>query len=269
MKAIDLAFESFGSEGPALLILHGLFGSGRNWTSMARKLAEHYRVLLPDLRNHGASGHSPDMDYPHLAADLVRLLDSRRIDSAAVIGHSMGGKAAMWLALTEAARVDRLVAVDIAPLRYEHNFDPILSAMRSLPLAEIRSRGQADDWLSKFIPESGLRQFLLQNLVSENGRYRWRIDLEIIQRAIPVLLDFPPPDALRPYPGDALFIGGSRSRYILTEYTGAITRICPNARIAMIQDAGHWVQVDQPEQFFRSVDTFLQGRREHPDCRHA
>ncbi|MGH8550743.1 MAG: alpha/beta fold hydrolase [Methylococcales bacterium] len=269
MKAIDLAFQSFGAEGPALLILHGVFGSGRNWTGIARKLAEHHRVLVPDLRNHGASGHSPDMDYPHLAADLVRLLDSRRIDSATVIGHSMGGKAAMWLALTEAARVDRLVAVDIAPVRYDHNFDPILSAMRALPLAEIRSRGQAGDWLSRFIPESGLREFLLQNLVPENGRYRWRIDLEIIQRAMPDLLDFPRPETLPPYPGDALFIGGSRSRTMLTEHTGAITRICPSARIEMIQDAGHWVQVDQPEQFLRSVEPFLQGLLGHPGSRDA
>ncbi|MGH8551641.1 MAG: alpha/beta fold hydrolase, partial [Methylococcales bacterium] len=184
MRTIDLSCESFGDKGPALLILHGLFGAGRNWTSIARKLAEHHRVLLPDLRNHGASGHSPDMDYPHLAADLLRLLDTRRIDSAAVIGHSMGGKAAMWLALTEATRVSQLIAVDIAPVHYDHNFDQILSGMRSLPLAEIKSRGQADEWLSKSIPEPGLRQFLLQNLVFEKGRYRWRIDLEIFQRAV-------------------------------------------------------------------------------------
>jgi pimeloyl-ACP methyl ester carboxylesterase len=203
------------------------------------------------------------MGYPQLAADLIRLLDSRRIDSARVIGHSMGGKVAMWLALTDAPRVDRLVAVDIAPVRYNHNFDPLLSAMRKLPLAEIRSRVQADDWLSKFIVESSLRQFLLQNLVSENGRYRWRIDLEIIQRAMPVLLDFPEPDRLAPYPGEALFIGGSYSRYVLTEYQEAITRICPNARIDMIPDAGHWVQVDQPERFFKSVEPFLRGCRKN------
>ncbi|MCI0653144.1 MAG: alpha/beta fold hydrolase [Methylococcaceae bacterium] len=257
MKSIDLHYESFGGQSPALLILHGLFGAGRNWTGMARKLAEHHRVLLPDLRNHGASGHSPDMDYPHLAADLLRLLDSRRIESAAVIGHSMGGKAAMWLALTEPARVSQLVAVDIAPVRYEHNFDLILSGMRNLPLAEIQSRRQAGEWLSKSIPESDLRQFLLQNLVFEKGRYRWRIDLEIFQRAIPALLDFPPIDHLPAYPGEALFIGGSRSQDILAEYHETITRVCPNARIEMIRDAGHWVQVDQPEKFLRNVDTFL------------
>ncbi|MCI0667735.1 MAG: alpha/beta fold hydrolase [Methylococcaceae bacterium] len=269
MKTIELAFESFGTDGPALLILHGLFGSGRNWTGMGRRLAEHHRVWLPDLRNHGASGHSPEMDYPHLAADLLRLLDSLRIDSASVIGHSMGGKAAIWLALTEPARISRLVAVDIAPVRYEHGFDTILHGLRGLPLAEIRSRGQADEALSKFIPESGLRQFLLQNLVSENGRYRWRIDLGIIQQTIPVLLDFPPRNGLAPYPGDALFIGGSHSPYAVTEYREAITRICPKARIEMIQDAGHWVQVDQPQRFFRTVDTFLREPQKHQASRDA
>ncbi len=259
MKTIDLAFESFGSDGSALLILHGLFGSGRNWRSLARRLAGQHRILLPDLRNHGASGHSPEMDYPHLAADLVRLLDARGVDTAAVIGHSMGGKAAMWLALTEPARVSQLIAVDIAPVRYDHDFGHLLSAMRDSPLAELQTRNQADQWLSKAIPESGLRQFLLQNLVSEKGRYRWRIDLEYLRHAMPVLLDFPALDGVPPYRGEALFVGGSRSRYILTEYTGTITRICPRAQIEIVQDAGHWVQVDQPERFMEIVTEFLIG----------
>lgn len=259
MRTIELVFESFGKGGPALLILHGLFGSGRNWNHIARKLSVYHRVLVPDLRNHGRSGHSPEMDYPHLAADLVRFLNSRGIDRATVVGHSMGGKAAMWLALTEPSRVGGLVAVDIAPVRYEHSFDPILSGLNSVPLAQVRSRGEADEWLSKSIPESGLRQFLLQNLVFEDGRYRWRIDLEIIRGAMPVLLDFPRVEGLRPYEGEALFIGGSSSRYILTEYTEAITRICPDARIEIIRDAGHWVQVDQPERFLGVLETFLKG----------
>ncbi|MGH6830960.1 MAG: alpha/beta fold hydrolase, partial [Methylocella sp.] len=122
MKTIDLAYTSYGDNGPPLLILHGLFGAGRNWSSIARRLAERHRVLAVDLRNHGASPHG-EMDYPHLAADLERLLDSRNIDSAAVIGHSLGGKVAVWLAVTAAARVSRLVAVDIAPVCYRHDFN--------------------------------------------------------------------------------------------------------------------------------------------------
>ncbi|MGR9107068.1 MAG: alpha/beta fold hydrolase [Gammaproteobacteria bacterium] len=257
MNTIELTFETFGSEGQDLLILHGLFGSGRNWTGLGRDLSTRYRVLLPDLRNHGLSGHSADMDYPHLAADLVRLLDARGIESASVIGHSMGGKVAMWLALTEPARVTRLVAVDIAPVHYSHNFDDILSAMGSLPLCELKSRAQADEWLSASIPENGLRQFLLQNLVSRNGSYSWRIDLDIIRQAIPALLDFPSSAGLPAYPGEALFIGGSRSRYLLTEYVETIMRICPHARIEIVQDAGHWVQVDQRERFLDLVEGFL------------
>ncbi|MGH8476389.1 MAG: alpha/beta fold hydrolase [Methylococcales bacterium] len=258
MKTIDLAYTSYGDKGPPLLILHGLFGAGRNWSSIARRLAERHRVLAVDLRNHGASPHG-EMDYPHLAADLVRLLDSRNIDSSAVIGHSLGGKVAVWLAVTAAARVSRLVAVDIAPVCYRHDFNPVLSALRGLPIAEIRSRNQADEWLSESIPESSLRQYLLQNLISEHGHYRWRIDLEIFRRTIPTLLDFPPLDHLAPYPGQTLFIGGSRSRYILPEYHAAITRYCPNHRMETIQDAGHWVHVDQPRRFVEMVNEFLVG----------
>lgn len=257
MSTIDLAFQSFGSEGSPLIILHGLFGAGRNWHSFARKLTEHHRVFLPDLRNHGASEHSPSMDYPLLSADLLRFLDQQQIESAAVIGHSMGGKVAMWLALTEPERVSQLIAVDIAPVKYNHNFNEILSALRSLPLVTIQSRRQADDWLSKSIRKSTLRQFLLQNLVSENGGYRWRIDLEAIHQAIPDLLDFPPLKGRLPYRGEALFIGGSRSRYVVTGYSEAISQVVSNARIEIIQDAGHWVQVDQPEIFLKMVGEFL------------
>lgn len=258
MIPFDLAYRSFGGENASpLIILHGLFGAGRNWQGIARKLTDSHRVFLPDLRNHGASKHSRSMDYPHLVADLLHFLDSQEIESAAVMGHSMGGKVAIWLALTAPERVSRLVAVDIAPVKYNHSFNDIMEALLNLPVDEIQSRKQADDWLSKSIQEAGLRQFLLQNLVFENDRYRWRIDLEIFDRSLPDLLDFPPLDDLDPYPGETLMIGGARSRYLLSEYSDAISKTASKARIEIIPDAGHWVHSDQPEIFLKMVSEFL------------
>ena len=241
-----------------MTILHGLFGSGRNWNTVARRLAEQARVLVPDLRNHGASPHAATMTYPAMAADVRALLDRQGIERSDMIGHSMGGKAAMYLALTEPRRIDRLVVVDIAPVRYDHGFHGLIRILRQLPLEHVTGRAEADEWLAPQIFEPALRQFLLQNLVWRGDRYLWRINLDVIEQAMPDLMGFPDADGLRPFRGPVLFIAGERSSYVLPEHSIAIERLFPRAAIERLRGAGHWLHSEQPEQFLSIVQRFLQ-----------
>ncbi|WP_162232556.1 alpha/beta fold hydrolase, partial [Methylogaea oryzae] len=160
-----------------MLIIHGLLGSGRNWQSVAQSLAEHHQVAVPDLRNHGASPHADAMDYPAMARDVEALLDRLQWPRAHVIGHSMGGKVAMYLAMSRPERVASLLVADIAPSHYPDRHSPYLDAMETLPLATLRNRAQADTHLAASIPQAAVRLFLLQNLVADNGGYRWRANL--------------------------------------------------------------------------------------------
>ena len=174
-KIVALAFEEFGvADAPPLIILHGFFASSRNWRQIAKQLGSKFHVYVLDQRNHGASPHVPVMDYPSMASDLSAFLDEREIASACLVGHSMGGKVAMWFALNHPERIARLIVVDIAPVAYRHNFDDIVKTLKALPLDRIGNRKQADDFLSETITEPGFRQFLLQNLILHEGNYRWR-----------------------------------------------------------------------------------------------
>ncbi|RME34103.1 MAG: alpha/beta fold hydrolase, partial [Gammaproteobacteria bacterium] len=165
-------------EGRPLVILHGLFGSGRNWQRVARRLAEHYRVITPDLRNHGRSPHLPGMSYPEMAADLFELMERLDLPSTLLMGHSMGGKVAMTAALQQPEKVTALIVVDIAPVRYRHSFEPIFQALKSIPVEWIRSRQEAERLLAGYIDDSVLRAFLLQNLNRDESGFHWRINLD-------------------------------------------------------------------------------------------
>jgi len=198
------------------------------------------------------------MTYPVMAADVRTLLDKQGIKRSDLIGHSMGGKAAMWLALTEPERVNRLVVVDIAPVRYDHSLQDIVQILRRLPLDHVTRREEADDWLAQHIPEPALCQFLLKNLIWRGNRYTWRINLATIENAMPDLMAFPAVDRVRPFQGRALFIAGKRSSYVLREHHTAIERLFPRASIEQLPDAGHWLHSEQPEQFLAIVQRFLQ-----------
>ena len=258
MKPIDLAFDRYGESGPPVVIVHGLFGSRRNWGGIARKLSDSFSVILPDLRNHGASPHSTPMDIPHLAADLSWLLEQQGLDSAVFIGHSLGGKAAMWLALTEPEKVQGFIAVDIAPVTYTHEFDEIFDALRCLDLNNVKNRQEADAQLARRISHAGLRQFLLQNVIYANDKYAWRVDLDILHQAMPELLSFPTNDTVEPYAGSAMFIRAENSKYLLPEHNPAINALFPNAHVELVENAGHWVNVDQPEQVLGLVRDFIE-----------
>lgn len=187
---LELAYTETG-EGPALVILHGLFGSGRNWASVARKLGETHRVFTVDLRNHGASPWAETMDYAEMADDVRAFLVRHGLAGATVMGHSMGGKTAMRLALEHEGDVGRLIVVDIAPVAYTHTHLPFVEAMRAVDLAAAGRRADVDEQLQAAIPEAAMRGFLLHNLIAEDGRLTWRINLAALATNMPALIGYP------------------------------------------------------------------------------
>ena len=245
---------------PVLAILHGLFGSARNWDSIARRLAAHQRVISFDLRNHGASDWADSMNYAEMAEDVRAALHERGHHRCALLGHSMGGKAAMVAALGHPDEVERLVIVDIAPVPYSPHHLGLVQAMRALDLSGITRRSEADARLAAAVPNAGERGFLLQNLLFENGHARWRLNLEAIEREMPALVGWPPIEPGTAYPGPALFVAGGRSDYVLPEYEPAIRRLFPAAEIRRIDNAGHWVHAEQPSAFLSIVEPFLTSK---------
>lgn len=259
MSASRPFLRDYGDPGtglPPVLLLHGLFGSSTNWHSIARRLAETRRVLVPDLRNHGRSPHRKPMNYPAMTEDLAALLDDQEIDEAALVGHSMGGKVAMWMALTSPERVQALVVADIAPVAYRHRFGDILRALDSLDLLGLRNRREADEQLAQSLEEPGLRGFLLQNLVKVGNAWRWRMSIPVLTRFMDDILGFPDA-APRQYPGPSLFIYGADSDYVTARQLPAIRTFFPLARLRSVPKAGHWVYADRPEAFLRALQGFL------------
>lgn len=255
MGVVDLAFETFGDpDNTPLIILHGFFASSRNWRQIAEKLSAHHHVYVPDMRNHGASPHHSNMDYPSMTADLLHFIDRHDMPTASLLGHSMGGKLAMWFALNHPDRTDKLIVVDIAPISYEHSFDTLIAALTALPLSEIGNRKQAETQLAAAIPDLSYRQFLLQNLLLENGRYNWRVDLDIFRRSATNIVAFPDAGHLPPFCRAPLFIAGANSGYVKAE---DIRALFPYAALSFVADAGHWLHVQQPARFVAEVERFL------------
>ncbi len=255
METVELAFEELGNpDNRPLIILHGFFASSRNWRQIAQRLSARFHVYVPDMRNHGASPHHPLMDYPAMTADLLRFMDYNGLEIASLLGHSMGGKVAMWLALTNPGRVNKLIVADIAPVSYKHSFDNTILALKALPLSEISNRKQAETLLASRIPELSYRQFLLQNLILKDGKYCWRLDLDIFQRMAPNIAAFPNAGHLAPFNGKALFIAGGDSDFVKPE---DINLLFSEAAFSTIANAGHWLHVQQPDVFTVLVENFL------------
>ena len=253
---LELSADEFGS-GLPVAILHGLFGSGRNWRSVAQHLAPRHRVLTFDLRNHGASPRADGMSYGKMVDDLQASLRARGIERAALLGHSMGGKVAMLMALLHPGEVDRLVVVDIAPAANPPTLLAYVRAMRAADLRGVRRRSEADLQLAEAVPDPAERAFLLQNLVIGENPARWRLNLEAIERGFSQIVGFPDLPAGTVYPGPALFVAGARSNYIQPEHEPLIRHLFPQARIAHIEGAGHWVHAEQPQAFLQAIAPFL------------
>ena len=255
MSAISLAFEQYGEDkNPPLIILHGFFASARNWRQIAKKCAEKYHVYVVDLRNHGLSPQIPEMSYPLMAEDLNDFSKQQHLEKVHLLGHSMGGKVAMWFALNYPEFVLGLVVADISPETYKHSFDKTINALKQLPLAELTNRKQAEAHLAEAIPELAYRQFLLQNLQLKQGCYSWRVDLEIFHQSVPLIVAFPKMRPFKPFKDKVLFIMGGRSNYTNRQ---AINQHFLNAKIVILDDANHWLHIDQPEAFLKAVFLFL------------
>lgn len=256
---LTLAAAEHGSGRP-VVILHGLFGSARNWASIAKRLAATHHVYALDLRNHGASPWAETMRYSEMAEDVRAFLRDRGLDgTATLLGHSLGGKVAMVTALRHPDDVARLVVVDVAPVAYPMTLLPYVRAMRTVDLDAMTRRSEVEPALSKAVPDPAVRLFLLQNLVVEDGRLKWRLNLPVIEREMPELSGFPEFPAGTVYTGPTLFVAGERSDYIRPEHRVAIERLFPNAGLATVPDAGHWVHAERPEAFLETLRPFLTG----------
>lgn len=256
-----LHLTEIGTSGPRVLFLHGLFGQGKNWTSIAKNLADQARVIMVDLPNHGRSGWTESLTYAEMATLITDVLTTDDPEPLNVIGHSMGGKVAMAMALLHPDLVEKLVVADIAPVRYERisGFADYVMGMRSIDLSRLRTRGEADQALQPYVPDAVVRAFLLQNLrrdsSSETG-WRWQMNLSLLGGKLADLGDWPDL-ASPPYEGPVLWIAGGRSDYIRPEYGPAMRALFPRTQLVTIKQAGHWVHSDQPEIFVAAVRRFL------------
>lgn len=267
VSPVNLSYDVFDgkNDGPPLVFLHGLFGSKSNFHSIAKSLVQRTgrKVLTVDARNHGNSPHSPELTYESMSADLKLLLSQLRIEKCVLIGHSMGGKTAMTAALTQPSLVERLVVVDISPSQSSTrtNFKHYIQAMQDVKIASdiprSTARRMAEDQLRNWVKEHSVRQFLLTNLIEQNGHYAWRVNLDAISAHLETLMGFPSMDSA--YEGPTLFLGGASSAYISSEDYPEIQRLFPLADIQYIPDASHWIHADKPLDFISSIISFLQS----------
>jgi pimeloyl-ACP methyl ester carboxylesterase len=270
-----LAVRTLGEAGPRVVFVHGLFGQGKNWTTIAKGLADSHRVTLIDLPNHGHSPWTDRVDY----LDMVEMVatELEHLDEpVTLVGHSMGGKVAMQLALRRPELLRALVVVDIAPVTYPlaggrtddpdeeaSPFAAFIAAMRALDLDRLRTRDDADAGLRAAVPSRMVRSFLLQSLVREglgtDGGWRWRLNLELLERDLGELRGFPAPPAGSTFDGPVLWIAGANSSYVLDEDRPYMDALFPTTRLIRIKNAGHWVHSEQPGIFLEALRRFLDG----------
>lgn len=257
---------SLGTTGPRIAFLHGLFGQGKNWTQIAKALAADYRPTLFDLPNHGRSPWTADFDYLQMAGAVIEELE--RVAPGQrwrVLGHSMGGKVAMLVALTRPDLVEQLVVVDVSPVDYgaHGEFEGYIAGMKGMPLAEVHSRADADRLAAQWVSDPGVRAFLLQNLRRDDDGWRWQVNLDLLERALRTLGSWPadrlPPGAT--YDGPTLWVSGTLSGYVKPAHVAAMRTLFPRVRSVAVKGAGHWVHSEKPDVFLTTVRTFLDADR--------
>lgn len=252
---MKLYFRELG-EGQPLIFLHGIFGSADNWLTSARQLSDTYRTFALDLRNHGLSPHDAAFDYPAMVGDVLEFIREKGLRDPVLIGHSMGGKVAMNFALAHADQLQKLVVVDIAPKRYNMNNYVELQGLQAIDIETVASRGEADKALAAFVPEPGVRQFLLKNLKRKpEGGFEWKLNLDAIAANIEKIGQARAFDGKFEKP--TLFIRGGRSRYVKDQDFGLISDIFPKAEIKTL-DTGHWVPAEKPTEFVETLREWLE-----------
>ncbi|MCA0997740.1 alpha/beta fold hydrolase [Alloyangia pacifica] len=237
---------------PPLVIVHGLFGSARNWGVIAKRLSDRREVIAVDQRNHGDSPRSESHSYPDMAADIAEVIESLG-GKADVLGHSMGGKAVMVLALTRPDLVNRAILADIAPVTYTHSQSGNIEAMRAVDLTQVEKRSEANDQLAAHISDPTLRSFFTQSLDLQNKR--WKLNLDVLDAEMPKIIGFPQIDGQ--FDGPALFLSGANSDYVQAEHRTRIKELFPNAKFAKLPGCGHWLHAEKPREFEAAVRAFL------------
>jgi pimeloyl-ACP methyl ester carboxylesterase len=248
-----LNYLTHGSKSsPPLMIIHGLYGSGKNWGVIAKRLSDKFYVIAVDLRNHGDSPWFSSNDYHSMADDLVEVITSLDIRPN-IIGHSMGGKTAMVLALKKPNLINRLLIADIAPVKYEHDQSQFIKAMQKIDLSKVEKRADATEALSKFIEDKSLQNFFTQSLDLKNKS--WKLNLDILSSEMHKILDFPRID--RKFSGHTLFLRGEKSEYILAAHRDIINSLFKKARFATLKNAGHWLHAEKPREFENTARLFF------------
>ncbi|GAB5524288.1 MAG: alpha/beta fold hydrolase [Roseivirga sp.] len=252
----DLYYRELG-EGKPLIILHGLFGSSDNWLTLGRRFAEDFKVYMIDQRNHGQSFHSDEFSYEAMAADLKQFIDSKNIEQPHVLGHSMGGKTAMTFATTHPELTDKLIVADIGPQSYPVHHTTILKGLFSIDLQKTKSRGEADEQLAEYIPETGIRQFLLKNLTRSGDGFAWKINLPVIAQSIEQIGKGLNQNTS--YDQSALFVRGEKSDYIKDSDVNLIHSIFSNCKVETVEGAGHWLHAEKPTEFYDLTVNYLKS----------
>jgi len=254
---VKLFFRKTG-QGSPLIILHGLFGQSDNWNTLERKFSETMEVFTVDLRNHGLSPHSDVWTYPAMSDDLLELISNEHLTDVTLLGHSMGGKVAMHVALYHPEKIARLIVADMSPRYYPVEQDKVIEGLLSVDLGKITSRKEAEDQLSVHISDQGTRQFLLKNLYRKNeNTFAWRFNLDAISKNIATIgSTFSPSSTACTLP--SLFLRGEHSNYITEEDIPEIKKLFSKSEIETIAGAGHWLHADKPELFFTAVTGFIE-----------
>lgn len=269
VPARGLFATELGTSGELIVFCHGLFGQGKNWTSVAKSLSGDYRCLLVDLPNHGRSEWTDSLSYQQMATAVAdRLAEHAGGEQISLVGHSMGGKVAMTLALLRPQLVRRLCVVDIAPVAYPalSSFAPYVHGMRSLPLDQLPDRPTADRLLEPYVADPTVRSFLLQNLRREASAWRWQQNLGLLGDHLDDLAGWPELDA-DPYPGPTLWVAGADSDYITPEHAAAMRAQFPKAQLLTVKHAGHWVHAEQPQVFVGALRRFMARGASAAGCR--
>lgn len=237
---------------PGLLIAHGLYGSARNWGVIAKRLSDSRKVVAVDMRNHGLSPWFETHSYHDMAADLAEVLTALE-GPYDVLGHSMGGKAAMVLALTRPELVNRVIVADIAPVAYSHTQIQYIEAMKAVDLSRVEKRSDVVEQLAPVVDDPTLISFFTQSL--DIKEKRWRLNLDVLAAEMPGILSFP--DITGQYDGQALFLSGANSDYVKREYRSDIKDLFPKAQFAKIPGAGHWLHAEKPREFEAAIRVWL------------
>lgn len=242
-------------EGQPFVILHGLFGYSDNWQTLARSISEYYQVVLVDQRNHGHSGWASSHTYEEMAEDLFELCQSLNLTKIILLGHSMGGKSAMFFADKYETLLDKLIIVDMGVKAYLPHHQTIIAGLNALQLEKYSSRGEADEVLKGYVDSFAVRQFLLKNLYwKEKGKLAWRMNLSVLEQEMPeILKEFHPSHSINT---PVLFLKGGLSNYITEEDWPEIENIFIDSEQIEIEGAGHWLHAEKPKEFLDAVLTF-------------